>query len=62
MYDPDYLCPDCYGRLTENEDGTLHCEFCDKDFEPWECANTFKAITEDYCEQRALDRFRGLED
>ena len=62
MYSKDYLCPDCFGQLTENYDSTFHCEFCDKDFEPWECANTLRTIVGDFREQRAIDRFRGLED
>lgn len=59
MYSKDYLCPECGGFLTEYN---LYCENCQKEFEPWECANTMKAIMEDFREQRAIDRFRGLED
>lgn len=61
MYDSDYLCPWCGGRL-EHSYGELWCENCGDSFEPWECANTLKALDEDHREQKAIDRFYGLED
>lgn len=59
MYSKDYLCPECGGLLT---DDNLYCENCQKEFEPWECANTLKTLEEDYREQKAINRFYGLED
>lgn len=59
MYSKDYLCPECGGLLT---DDNLYCENCQKEFESWECANTLKTIEEDHREQKAIDRFYGLED
>ena len=59
MYSKDYLCLECGGLLT---DDNLYCENCQKEFEPWECANTLKTLEEDHREQKAIDRFYGLED
>lgn len=59
MYSKDYLCPECGGFLT---DDNLYCENCQKEFELWECANTLKTLEEDYREQKAINRFYGLED
>ena len=59
MNNKDYLCPVCGELLT---DDNLYCENCQKEFEPWECANTLKTLDEDYREQKAVNRFYGLED
>lgn len=61
MYSEDYLCPVCGNHLIPAHRG-LYCEDCGNIFEPWECANTLKTLEEDYREQKAIDRFRGLED
>lgn len=61
MYSEDYLCPVCGSHLILTHGG-LYCEDCGNIFEPWECANTLKTLEEDYREQKAIDRFRGLED
>ena len=61
MYSEDYLCPVCGSRLTPAH-GELYCEDCGNIFEPWECVNTLKTLEEDYQEQKAIDRFYGLED
>lgn len=61
MYSLDYLCPNCYCELEETNHG-LFCENCAQILEPWECVNTLKAIMEDRAAERALDRYRGLED
>ena len=60
MYDSDYLCPVCYGKL-KSFCGELWCDNCEDAFEPWECANTLKVIMEDFREQEAINRFYGLE-
>lgn len=61
MYNEDYLCPVCGSHLIPAH-RELWCENCGDSFEPWECANTLKTLEEDHREQKAIDRFRGLED
>lgn len=61
MYSEDYLCPVCGSHLIPAHEG-LYCEDCGNVFEPWECANTLKTLEEDHREQKAIDRFYGLED
>ena len=61
MYSEDYLCPVCGNELIPTCGG-LYCEDCGNIFEPWECANTLKTLEEDHHEQKAIDRFYGLED
>ena len=53
MYNEDYLCPVCGSHLIPAHGNV---------FEPWECANTLKTLEEDHREQKAIDRFYGLED
>lgn len=61
MYSKDYLCPMCGSHLISTHGG-LYCEDCGNIFEPWECTNTLRVLDEDHREQKAIDRFRGLED
>ena len=61
MYNEDYLCP-VYENHLISAHGELYCEDYGNIFEPWECVNTLKTLEEDHREQKAIDRFYGLED
>lgn len=62
MYNEDYLCPICGEPLYELVNHDLVCENCNMTFESWECSPSMKVIMEDSREQKAIDRFYGLED